>query len=157
MNKQPHNTNFEENSETAKHNRGMFVDIHCHCLPEIDDGPGSIEQSLGLCRAIVRDRIKTVIATPHQLGMYNRDNSAKIILRKVETLRKALVENNIPLEVRAGADVRIDERICELIKKDEVLTLGETGRYILLELAPNVLIDIEPLLCELSAMGIRAI
>jgi protein-tyrosine phosphatase len=65
--------------------------------------------------------------------------------------------NGIGLAVVPGGDVRVDERICQLIEADKILTLADSGRYILLELPHDVFMDIEPLLVELSSLGIQAI
>ncbi|MFC1633525.1 CpsB/CapC family capsule biosynthesis tyrosine phosphatase, partial [Planctomycetota bacterium] len=65
--------------------------------------------------------------------------------------------NDINLHIVPGGDVRVDERICQLIEGDKVLTLADHGKYILLELPHEIFIDIEPLLIELSNMGIQAI
>ncbi len=149
--------NAQEQTKFSNVSRGQFVDIHCHCLPGIDDGPETIDESLALCRALVRDRITTVIATPHQLGRFNRENNASKIREKVRSLNSELRNNNIALNVVAGGDVRIDERICQLIKDDEVLSLADGRKYILLEPPDRIYIDIEPLLSELADMGIKAI
>ncbi len=149
------NTKEDKNFDVLK--EGQFVDIHCHCLPGIDDGPETIAEALSLCQALVRDRITTVIATPHQLGRFNRENNASKIRKKVRTLNKELVDNNISLAVVAGADVKVDERICQLLKDDEVLSLADGRKYILLEPPDSIYIDIEPLIIELSDMGIKAI
>jgi protein-tyrosine phosphatase len=151
------NVKAQENAVLSNVNRGEFVDIHCHCLSGVDDGPQTMAESLALCRALVRDRINTVIATPHQLGRFERENNAAKIREKVHSLTKELRKNNIALNVSAGADVRIDERICQLIKADEILSLADGGKYVLLEPPDRIYIDIEPLLIELFEMGIRSI
>jgi protein-tyrosine phosphatase len=51
----------------------------------------------------------------------------------------------------------VDERICQLLESDKILTLADGGRYILLELPHNVFIDIEPLLAELASIGVEVI
>ena len=56
-----------------------------------------------------------------------------------------------------GGDVRIDERITNLIETDKIQTLADGGKYILLELPTRIFIDIEPLLIELEEKGIHAI
>src|SRR5262245_50854510 len=81
------------------------VDIHCHCLYDFDDGPGTLEDSIALCRALTLDGITTVIATPHQLGRYDRLNSASMIRRAVSQLASELAERDIPLEIYPGGDV----------------------------------------------------
>lgn len=130
-----------------------FVDIHCHCLSGVDDGPVSFAESLSLCRALADDGIRNVIATPHQLGRYADSNNAKKIRQAVVELNEGLKECEIPLTVSAGGDVRVDERIMDLLESDEILTLADGGKYILLELPHRIFIDIEPLLVELSSRG----
>jgi protein-tyrosine phosphatase len=151
--------NFEqENPPASDHAQGeKFVDIHCHCLPGIDDGPATMAESISLCRLLTRDRIGTVVATPHQLGRFDRNNDAKKIKEKVNELNSQLQKNEIPLTVLAGGDVRIDERIIELIRSKELLTAADGGKYLLLELPENVLINIETLTDELLSAGIKVI
>ena len=127
------------------------VDIHCHCLPGLDDGPGTMDQAVALCRALAGDGVTSVIATPHQLGRYDLINSASRIREAITELRDALASAQIPLSVWPGGDVRIDERILELIDRDQVLTLADAGRYVLLELPHDILVDPVPLIAMLSA------
>ena len=42
-----------------------MIDLHCHLLPGIDDGPNTLEESLELCRIAVADGITHAIVTPH--------------------------------------------------------------------------------------------
>ena len=44
-----------------------LIDLHCHILPGIDDGPVG-DESLAMARLAAADGIATVVATPHQLG-----------------------------------------------------------------------------------------
>lgn len=134
-----------------------FIDIHCHCLPAIDDGPKTKYDALNLCRMLVDDGITTVIATPHQLGQFDGCNEAREIREAVSLLNKELETQHIPLTVMPGGDVRLDERICQLLKDDKILTLADGGKYILLELPTEILIDIEPLLIELACLDIKVI
>jgi protein-tyrosine phosphatase len=140
-----------------KSEREHFVDIHCHCLPAVDDGPATLSESLSLCRALAADCVTDVIATPHQLGRFNDCNEAGQIREQVSALSEHLERNNICLSVVPGGDVRVDERICRLLEADRILTLADGGRYILLEIPHEVFIDIEPLLVELASLGVQAI
>lgn len=137
--------------------REHYVDIHCHCLPGIDDGPATMSESLALCRALVAEGDTAIVATPHQLGRYSGCNEAIQIRKAVSALNEELKNNDIALKVLPGADVRVDERICQLLEADEILTLADNGKFILLELPHEILIDIEPLLVDLASMGIQAI
>ena len=42
-----------------------MIDIHCHLLAGLDDGPDSIEMSLEMAEMAISDGITHVIATPH--------------------------------------------------------------------------------------------
>jgi len=146
-----------ENDHLKKHRWGKFNDIHCHCLPGLDDGPATMAESLALCRRLAAEGIATVVATPHQLGRFEGCNEAARVREAVRSLNEALKNSDVPLKVVPGGEVRVDERVCELLKADKILTLADGGRYILLELPHQVFIDIEPLLTELASMGIHSV
>ena len=112
-------------------NQTGFVDIHCHCLPGLDDGPKNMLESLALCRGLVDDGITVVIATPHQLGQYDGYNEPAKVRESVLQLNKELENNKINLTVMPGGDVRIDERISDFIDSDKIHTLADGKKYIL--------------------------
>src|SRR6478672_10637368 len=80
----------------ARFGANASADIHCHCLPGLDDGPRSPDDALALCRALVDDGITTCIATPHQLGAYAGRNEAATVRSAVASLNRSLVANQIP-------------------------------------------------------------
>lgn len=135
----------------------FFSDLHCHCLPSLDDGPYDLAESLALCRALVDDGITTVIATPHQLGRFDGLYDAAEIRSAVKDFKSELTEAGIDLVVYPGAEVRIDERIINLLEEDKILTLADGGRFLLLELMPDIMIDISFLIEELNGRGITTI
>jgi len=135
----------------------QYVDVHCHCLPGLDDGPSTISEAVALCQALSDDGISTVIATPHQLGRFDGSYSATKIRQTVADLNQTLSEQRIPLTVLSGADVRVDERIPQLLESDKILTLADRGKYILLELPHTVFVDIYPLIKELVALKVTPI
>lgn len=47
-----------------------MVDIHCHILPGLDDGPATIADSLEMAKAAIADGITHVVATPHSNDKY---------------------------------------------------------------------------------------
>ena len=134
-----------------------FIDIHCHCLPDLDDGPADMAESISLCRALVEDGISAVIATPHQLGRFEGDSDGPLIRKAVDELNRELKESGIELTVLPGSEIRVDERICRLLKDDVVMTLADRRRHVLLELPYEVFIDVEPLLRQFDDIGMVAI
>jgi protein-tyrosine phosphatase len=134
-----------------------FVDVHCHCLPDLDDGPQSLEEAIAVCRNRVADHVSTVVATPHQLGYFESCARGEAIRQATQTLNHELAARGIDLVVLPGAEVRIDDRIEELLARDEILTLADAGRHLLIELPWDILIDIEPLLVQLSRRGVHTL
>jgi protein-tyrosine phosphatase len=106
------------------------IDLHCHVLPGIDDGPRTIAGSLALARAAADAGVRTLVATPHVSWHYQND--AEAIGGLVEELRALLAAEGVQLDLRAGAEVamtRVDElEDAELAR----LRLGG-GEWLLLE------------------------
>ncbi len=112
------------------HILASVIDLHCHVLPGIDDGPATIEGSLDLARAAQQGGLKTLVATPHVSWRYV--NGPKVIREGVDALRRALRAARIDLEVQAGAEIAV-ARLGDL-SDDELcgLRLGD-GPWLLIE------------------------
>jgi len=132
-----------------------FVDIHCHLLPGLDDGPANWDQTLTMARAAVEHGLVWVVATPHQGGRYTENTPARI-QSVVQEAKRKLEEHQIPLQLFAGADVRIDETLVERVQNKEVQPIAD-GRYLLLELPHDVYFPLQGLLNDLRRLGITGI
>lgn len=86
-----------------------LVDLHCHILPGIDDGPDTMEASLDLARVAVRNGVGRVVATPHVNIRHGNDASA--ITAATELLREAVASAGIPLAVETGAEIAGDRAL----------------------------------------------
>ena len=104
-----------------------MIDIHCHILPDIDDGPKTFDESLAMARIAAEDGITGIVATPH---LNERLYSPAEISRRVSSLRLMLRKENIPLSIMMGADVSV------LFRPDQVEGFIINGtNYILIEFA----------------------
>ncbi len=133
-----------------------MIDIHCHLLPALDDGPSGWDESLEMARLAVADGTRTIIATPHQLGSYRR-NRGDGIRRTIEELRARLRQAGIPLHVLPGADVRIESDMVALLKTGDVVSLADRRRHVLLELPHELYFPLEPVLQQLNDLGMTGI
>ncbi len=111
-----------------------MIDVHCHLLPGIDDGPASMEESIKLARLALSNGISHAVATPHiQPGRY--ENTRAIIEDAYLQYIAALHERRIPLRVGMAAEVRICPEIMMLLNEEHLPFLGnERHRILLLEL-----------------------
>ncbi len=129
-----------------------WVDIHCHLTPGIDDGAKDEADALAMARLAVAEGTATVICTPHQLGNY-RQNEGADIRGRVQALQELLNANAVSLVVLPGADVRIEDDMPQLLDTSEVLTLGDHGKHVLLELPHEIYFPLEPVLDALAKRG----
>lgn len=107
-----------------------MIDLHCHILPGIDDGPQSIEESLALARASSRAGTRTIVATPHVSQHYRNDLAT--IARGVEQVNEAFAAESCPIEVLPGAEVAASS-VSEIDPQElNGMTLGG-GPWLLLE------------------------
>jgi tyrosine-protein phosphatase YwqE len=156
-NQEHHNLTRAQRARLERFGAAACVDIHCHCLPALDDGPKDADKAIALCRALADDGTTVAVATPHQLGRYEGKNQADEIRTAVSDLNALIADASIPLTVVPGGDVRVDERLAALIAADRVLTLADGGRYILLELPHEVFVDIRLLVRGLRSSGITPV
>ena len=111
-----------------------MIDLHCHLLPGIDDGPATLEEALEMARIAVANGIEEAHVTPH-LHPGRWDNDLPKIAAAVQAYREALAQAGIPLEIGFAAEVRLDYEILPLIEAGRVPFLGtlEGYRVMLLE------------------------
>jgi protein-tyrosine phosphatase len=130
-----------------------MIDIHSHILPGIDDGARTIKDSIDMAKVAVNEGVTTIIATPHHKN--NQFNNLKSsILTEVNDLNTVLKQENIPLTVLPGQEVRIYGEVLEDYYKEEILTLNHT-KYLFIEFpSSSVPRYSERLLYELQTEGI---
>jgi len=112
-----------------------MIDLHCHLLPGIDDGPKDMDAALLLARQAVDDGITHAIVTPH-IHHGRWENSIAGIAQAVAEFRLALKAADIPLTLGAAGEVRIGPEILSMLPANELPFLGsyEGKKVMLLEL-----------------------
>jgi protein-tyrosine phosphatase len=133
------------------------VDVHCHVLPGVDDGPRTLGDALKVAKAMVADGFTDVIATPHMLGRWDGANDAASVRLAVQQFQAQLDHAAIPLTVHAGGEVRLDERIPALLGAGRLLTLADRGTHLLLELPLGMVADPAKLVPYLSSGGMKLV
>ena len=109
-----------------------MIDLHCHIIPGVDDGPQSLEESLSMARMAVEDGVHTLVATPHSLNGVFMNPIDEVIL-KLDALQDEFLGNHIDLQLYAGADVHICPGMLEKIDCGDAGTIGNGKKYILVE------------------------
>jgi protein-tyrosine phosphatase len=129
------------------------IDLHCHVLPGIDDGPETIAGSVVLARAAERAGIRTLVATPHVSWRYA--NTSEVIARGVAALNERLAEEGVELEVLAGAEIAMT-RIADTAGDElERLALGANGWLLVEPPFTPAASGLDTILLELQRQGHR--
>lgn len=111
-----------------------MIDIHSHILTGLDDGPKSIEESLAMLFQGAQAGIKVVFATPH-LYFYDRAKPTCLrASRKLAELSQKAQENQIDVRILLGFEIFLQPDL-PWLEDLQSLTLGQTGEYLLVELA----------------------
>lgn len=131
-----------------------LIDLHCHLLPEIDDGAADWEASLAMCRIAVEDGIRVCAATPHWRGVAGETET---VVERIAELRERLAAENLPLQVHTGHEVILIPQLVEALRGGRAFTLAESS-YVLLETAQLALgAYIQEALFQLQSHGYRII
>src|SRR5512132_1581036 len=107
-----------------------MIDLHSHILPGIDDGARTLDDSLDIARAAVRDGIVTIAGTPHVRDDWPTD--ADLMEARLAELRAELALAGIPLDVRSGGEIAL--AWVRRLPAEELRRFGLGGtRYLLVE------------------------
>lgn len=109
-----------------------MIDIHCHILPGLDDGPRAMDDALDMARMAVADGIRGMLCTPHWHPMI-WPNEKRDIVQAVAQFRSRLAEEGIALQVWAGSELSLDADLDSSLEGGRLCSLNG-GSWILLEL-----------------------
>ena len=114
--------------------RGTVTDIHCHILPQVDDGAESLEDALEMARMAAESGVTHLIATPHCNLPYASDKNyaSALLMERVLSLQEQIRQAGIPLSLYPGCEVLCTPEVPKLIRQGKLLTLANSN-YLLVE------------------------
>jgi len=104
------------------------VDIHCHIIHGVDDGPSTLEESIKMVYKAVELGIKIIVATPHY--RYNKTDFFKKVDENLNELRSKV--SDLDIKIFRGTEVRIDPSLTEIVKESDELLI-ENSKSLLVE------------------------
>jgi protein-tyrosine phosphatase len=90
-----------------------MVDLHCHILPGLDDGPATIEESIAMAESAIVDGVTHVVATPHSNSKYLFDFAR---VRRLRDELQAKVGDR--LKIATGCDFHLDPENLNSLRRD---------------------------------------
>lgn len=130
-----------------------MVDLHCHILPGLDDGPETMDDSLAMAEDAIADGITHVVATPHASSAYLFDYMK--VSAAVEELKTKLGGRLI---LATGCDFHLNPENLNAIRKDPRPFCINQEDYLLVEFNEfSIPPSVDQTLHQLQLAGIRPI
>jgi protein-tyrosine phosphatase len=130
-----------------------MIDLHCHALPGIDDGPRDMDEALELCRGAAADGVRVIAATPHLRGDYPGVRPEELAGR-CERLNAAVRSAGLPVEVVPGGEVDLLWAQSASDEELRLVSLGQGGTWLLIETPYGALGEnFEDLLFQIQVRG----
>ncbi len=104
-----------------------MIDLHCHILPSIDDGPETIKESLDLANVLSRAGYRIITATPHMIPGTIWMPAVDEIQLKVNDLNLAIAKLRLDLTIATGMEIAIDPQIPDMLEQGALLPLGDSS------------------------------
>ena len=129
-----------------------MIDIHCHILPNVDDGSESLEESIEMAKIAESEGITKIVNTSHCHFdfKYKKGNELKLELEK---FNQVLKEENINIEVLLGNELYYTSDLIERFDELDFFSMNNS-KYILMEFSPiNFPKNIEDVIYEIKIRG----
>ena len=108
-----------------------MTDIHTHILPYVDDGAEDMTDALLMADLAVESGVHTVFATPHSNIPEEVDNfQSPGFAAAFSKLQEKIRERALPLTLLAGMEIFGTEDVAEKISDGRVISLNDSGRYL---------------------------
>jgi protein-tyrosine phosphatase len=117
-----------------------MIDIHHHCLPDVDDGPSEWDEAVAMCRMAADEGIETIVCTPHVLRGRWRTAPVAELEARIATLREKTGDTP---RLLLGSEYFFGHDVAEVLRANNAIVPLAGSRYVLMELASN---NVPPLL-----------
>lgn len=109
-----------------------MIDIHCHILPDFDDGASDLAESMSMARMAVSSGVTGIVVTPHFTGESASLRRLPLLIERYEQLRGAVMQANLPLQLYLGAEILCVPETAQLAARHTLPPIGNTS-YLLTE------------------------
>ncbi|HMD38298.1 MAG TPA: CpsB/CapC family capsule biosynthesis tyrosine phosphatase [Candidatus Acidoferrum sp.] len=130
-----------------------MIDLHCHILPGLDDGPENMELSLEMAQSAIADGITHVVATPHANDEYHFD------FARVREVRQQLQEKiGDRLTLATGCDFHVNPENLAALRVDAPRFCINQRDYLLVEFNEySIPPAMDQTLHEIQLLGLRPV
>jgi protein-tyrosine phosphatase len=133
-----------------------LADTHVHLLAGLDDGPQSADEALAMGRMLVAEGARYATALAHQNPDYPANLAPRLRAAAAE-LADQLRARDVPLAVFPTGEVMLTPDLLADWQAGRLLSVGDHGRHLLVEMPHTTFLDLRPLAAEFGKLGVRLI
>ena len=133
-----------------------FSDIHCHLCAGLDDGPKTLDEAVEMCRMASQNGTRRIVAVGHQNEQWPKSHRESI-LAACDDLTQRLRTEQIAIDIVPAGEVLITPDLLQHWSAGQLLSLGDFGKHLLVELPHSVAIDVSGLFQQILRTGVRPI
>ena len=122
---------FGKKKKTADY----IVDVHCHILPEIDDGSRDMSETLKMLEIAHDEGITHMIATPHFKGGHHNASPEKVSAL-INEVQEAADGCKLGIKLYQGNEILFHDELCEGVDSGRISRMNDTD-YVLVEFMPS--------------------
>ena len=134
----------------------MFVDTHCHLCPGLDDGPATMDEAIKMCQIAWNEGIRKIACTAHQNAFWP-NVTPQAIMSAADDVSAELQRLGCDIELVPTAEVVVEADLIQRWENGELLSIGNQGKYLLIEMPHGVFLDLREMVSALVLHGIRPI
>jgi tyrosine-protein phosphatase YwqE len=122
---------FKKKTEARPIFAVLGTDMHCHLIPQVDDGSKCMEESIDCLNTLKAVGYNKVIITPH-FQHPRFPNTEDDIVRRYEEVKRAAREAGVEIEIAGiGGEYRIDSGFKPRLENPRFLKVAD--KYVLVE------------------------
>jgi len=126
-----------------------LADTHVHLLAGLDDGPATPAEAVAMCRFLVSEGAGFATALAHQNDDYP-DNTPDRLRAAAAALAAELERKKVKLSVHPTGEVMLGPDTLADWHAGRLLTVGDTGAYLLVEMPHRDFVDVLPLVAAVA-------
>ncbi len=134
-----------------------MIDLHCHILPALDDGPADLSVALEMANTAALAGTRILAATPHLREDYPDVDVAELADRCLE-LDRSIADSAIPIRIVPAGEIDLMWAVEASPEQLRLASYRQAGTHILVETPRESLLpNFETLLFRLRARGFRVL
>ena len=133
-----------------------LADTHVHLLAGLDDGPKSRDAAVAMAADFAADGGRHATALAHQNPVYPRNDAARLVAAAA-LLVEDLAAAGVPVHVYPTGEVMLSPDTAADFRAGRLLTFGNHGRHLLVEMPVGLFVELLPLAAEVAPLGVRLV